>query len=58
MRMTVKQKRANIGKSLKILYQKSIYTGPTNSAGKSFANRSEFVLAAVGKVLVAQYVKS
>jgi hypothetical protein len=58
MRMTVKQKRANIGKSLKILYQKSIYTGPTNSAGKSFPNRSEFALVAVGKGLVAHYVKS
>ena len=58
MRMTGKQKRANIGKLYKILYQKSIHTGPTNSAGKSFPNRSEFALVAVGKGLVAQYVKS
>jgi hypothetical protein len=59
MRRTGKQKRANIGKLYKILYQKSIHTGPTNSAGKSFPNRSEFAfLVAVGKGLGAHYVKS
>ena len=42
----------------KILNQKNIHTGPTNSAGKSFPNRSEFAVVAVGKGLVAQYVKS
>ena len=43
-------------KLYKILYQKSIHTGPTNSEGKSFPNRSEYALVAVGKGLVAQYV--
>ena len=58
MRRTGKQKRANIGKLYKIQNQKSIHTGPTNSAGKSFPNRSEFALVLVGKGLVAQYDKS
>ena len=56
--MTGKQKRENIVKLYKILYQKSIHTGPTNSAGKSFLNRSEFAVVAVGKGLVTHYVKS
>ena len=51
-------KMANIGKLYKIINQKSIHTGPTNSAGKSFPNRSEFALVAVDKGLVAHYVKS
>ena len=58
MRMTGKQKRAKIGKkSINILNQKSTHTGPTNSEGKSFPNRSEFALLAFGKVLAAQSVK-
>ena len=51
-------KMANIGKNSINTKQKSIHTGPTNSAGKSFPNRSEFAEVAVGKGLVAQYVKS
>ena len=56
--MTGKQKEQTLAKLYKILNQKSIHTGPTNSAGKSFPNRSEFALVAVGKGLVAHYVKS
>ena len=54
----LKKKSKNWQKVYKILNQKSTHTGPTNSAGKSFPNRSEFALVAVGKGLVAQYVKS
>ena len=56
--MTGKQKRANIGKIYKILNQKSIHTGPTNSEGKSFPNRNYSALVVVGKGLLAQYAKS
>ena len=45
-----------MAKLYKILDQKSFHTGPTNSAGKSFPNRSEYALVAVGEGLVAQYV--
>ena len=59
MGMTGKHKRANIGKKvLKIPNQKSTHTGTTNSVGKSFSDRSEFTLMAVGKGLVVQSVKS
>jgi hypothetical protein len=52
--MTGKQKRANIGKKvLKIPNQKSYHMGPTNSMGKSFSNRNEFAVVAVGKGIVA-----
>ena len=55
--MTGKQKRANIGKKvLEIPNQKSAQTGPTNSVGKSFSIRSEFILVAVGEGSVAQSV--
>ena len=54
-RMTGKQKIANILKNTK---PKSTHTCPTNSAGKSFSNRSEFTLVAVGKGLIAQSVES
>ena len=52
--MTGNPKRANIGKKvLKIPNQRSTLMGPTNSVGKSFSNRSEFTLVAVGKGAVA-----
>ena len=48
--MTGKEKSANIVKKvLKNPNQKSTHTGPTNSAGKSFSNRSEFFLVVVGQ---------
>ena len=53
--MTGKQKRANI---VKKVLKKSTHTGPTNSAGKSFSNRSELTLVVVGQGLVAQSFKS
>ena len=53
------EKWANIGiKFLKILNQISTHMGTTYSTGKSFSNRNEFTLVAVGKDLVAQSVKS
>jgi len=55
--MTGKQNEQTLAKLYRILNQKSIHTGPTNSAKKSFPNRSEFAEVAV-KDLVAQYVKS
>jgi hypothetical protein len=55
--MTGKQKEQTLVKLYKILNQKNIHTGPTNSAEKSFPNRSEFAEVAI-KDLVAQYVKS
>ncbi len=58
MRMTGKQNWQALAKLYRILNQKSIHTGPTNSTGKSFPNISEFAEVAVGKGLVAQYVKS
>ena len=58
MRMTGKQKEQTLAKLYEIPNQKSIHRGPTNSAGKSFPNRSEFALVAVGKGVVAQSVKS
>ena len=56
--MTGKKNGKHWQKLYKILNQKSIHTGPTNSTGKSFPNISEFAEVAVGKGLVAQYVKS
>ena len=51
------KKSENWQKVYKILNQKNTHTGPTNSAGKSFPNTSEFALLAFGKGLVAQSVK-
>ena len=45
-------------KVLKIPNQKSTQMGTTYSTGKSFSNRNEFTLVAVGKGLVAQSGKS
>ena len=43
------KKQANIvKKALKIPNQKGYHKGPTNSMGKSFSNRNEFTLVAVG----------
>ena len=51
-RMTEEQSK-QCQKSPKIPNQKNYHTGPTNSMGKSFSNRNEFTLVAVGKGLVA-----
>ena len=58
MRMICKEIEQRFEKVLKINNQKCTHTGPTNSEGKSFSNRIEFTLVAVGKGLVAQSVKS
>ena len=51
------KKEQTLAKLYKKEDQKIIHTGPTNSAGTSFPNRSQFALVAVGKGLVAQYIK-
>jgi hypothetical protein len=55
--MTGKQKEQTLAKLYTIQNQKSIHTGPTKSAGKSFPNRSEFALVLDDKDLVTQYDK-